>query len=78
VLATDAALSQNVQKFQTAYQRLDLGMLQPGTYLQLKARPNWLRPMHQPGSAQRLAPHNGLSTPVMRLDVPVGWGDCAS
>jgi hypothetical protein len=32
VLATDAALSQNVQKFQTAYQRLDLGMLQPGTY----------------------------------------------
>jgi hypothetical protein len=77
VLATDAALSQNVQKFQTAYQRLDLGMLQPGTYfLQLKSQTE-LAATDAParfGAATGTA-HNGLSTPVMRLDVPVGWGD---
>ena len=77
VLATDAALTRNVQQFQTPYQRLDLGALPPGTYyLRLRSQTE-LAPPDVPAafSPATGSAHNGLSTPVMRLDVPAGWGE---
>lgn len=77
VLATDAALTQNVQEFQTPYQRLDLGVLPPGTYY-LRLRSQTELAAHDVPAAYSPATgtaHNGLSTPVMRLNVPAAWGD---
>ena len=77
VLATNAALTQNVQQFQTPYQRLDLGVLSPGTYyLRLRSQTELAAPDAPAASSPATGTaHNGLSTPVMRLDVPAGWGE---
>ena len=76
-LAADAALGQNLQSFQTGYQRLDLGPLRPGTYfLRLRSQTELAAADTPPAaSAATGAAHNGLSTRIMRLDVPLGWGD---
>lgn len=77
VLATDAALTQNVQQFQTPFQRIDLGVLTPGTYyLRLRSQTE-LAAADTPAAfnAATGTAYNTLSTPVMRLDVPAGWGD---
>jgi len=77
VLATDAALTQNVQQFQTPYQRLGLRVLPPGTYcLRLRCQTE----LAAPDAPAAFSPatdtaYNGLGTPVMRLNVPAGWGD---
>ena len=77
VLASDAALTQNVQQFQTPYQRLDLGVLLPGTYyLRLRSQTELATPdVPAAFSPATGTSHNGLNTPVMRLDVPANWGD---
>ena len=76
-LASNARLTQNVQQLQTPYQRLDLGTLVPGTYyLRLRSQTE-LAAANTPAdfAAATGTAYNGLSTEVMRLDVPVGWGD---
>ena len=76
-LASNAQLTQNVQQLQTPYQRVDLGTLVPGTYyLRLRSQTE-LAAANTPAdfAAATGTAYNGLSTEVMRLDVPVGWGD---